>query len=200
MASVYDCGSLSDRAENALVDFARAEPALVDSPVTILAPAAGASMIVSSYPASDLGEAGVTGLRYCGDGDRDVSGASATLSGASSECWESCPEAGGHVAGIGRGAAVPLGSVYTTCQALGVTGGLSWSGWSSEITSSIVGSSGRRFPKPFSLNLTFKPITIFCWRPSHSRHYFVVYVTYPRSEQREAFGFSFVPWASGTCR
>ena len=157
-------------------------------------------MIVSSYPASDLGEASVIGSRYCGDGDKEVSGESATLSGASSDCWESCLEVGGLVAGIGRGATAPLESVSTTGRALGVAGGLSWSVWFSEISLSILGSSGCQFPKLFSFNPTFEPITIFCWRPSHSCHWFVVFGTYPRNVQRRAFGFSFVRWTSGMCR
>ena len=83
-------------------------------------------MIITSYPTSDLSEAGIRGSRYCVNGDKDVSGESATRSGASSECWETCQEARGIVAGIGRGGAAPLGSVSTTGRAPGVAGRLRW--------------------------------------------------------------------------
>ena len=51
-------------------------------------------MFVNSNPVSDHSKEGVIGSWYCGKGDKDGSGESTTLSGASPECWESCPEAG----------------------------------------------------------------------------------------------------------
>ena len=74
------------------------KPALAGLLNAMLTPGGGASVIVSSYPASDLGEAGVIGSRYCGggdgggDGDSDVSGD--LLSGPSSTGWEWFPASG----------------------------------------------------------------------------------------------------------
>ena len=75
--------------------------------------------IHSSYPTSDLGEAGVTGSRYCGCGEAV---GSTPCSGCSSEYWESYPEAGGNVAGIGRDDAASLGCASVTVRSLIGTG------------------------------------------------------------------------------
>ena len=130
--------------------------------------------------------------------DSDVSGDS--LSGASFAGWEWFPASEIFVVGFCGDVAVSPGGVSTVVLFLRGAGGLSWSVWSSMISSSILGSSCCRFPKPLSSNLTFEPITIRWWRPSQIRHCLVVLGTYPRNKQRRAFGFTIVLWASGTCR
>ena len=83
----------------------------------MLTPGGGASVIVSSYPASDLGEEGIIGLRYCGggygEGDRDSDVTRDSFSGTSSPGWEWFRVSGAFSAGICGDVAASPGGVST---------------------------------------------------------------------------------------